>query len=113
MLIVLCDKAYELLTQCAPVHQQIAKQLVEHGQVLKPELDALAKHDEFVALRATLTDGQMESEVRVNLRAVIQDELRAVPQPLAPPPTQGRNERCACGSGRKYKQCHGGPNPPS
>ena len=23
-------------------------------------------------------------------------------------PTQGRNERCACGSGKKYKRCCGG-----
>ncbi|MEO8303885.1 MAG: DUF5672 family protein [Betaproteobacteria bacterium] len=26
---------------------------------------------------------------------------------LARPPLVGRNERCPCGSGRKYKQCHG------
>ena len=23
----------------------------------------------------------------------------------------GRNEQCPCGSGKKYKQCHGAPNP--
>ncbi|HVT60978.1 MAG TPA: SEC-C metal-binding domain-containing protein [Thermoanaerobaculia bacterium] len=25
----------------------------------------------------------------------------------------GRNDPCPCGSGRKYKKCHGGPQPPS
>lgn len=24
----------------------------------------------------------------------------------------GRNDPCPCGSGRKFKKCHGGPNPP-
>jgi hypothetical protein len=27
--------------------------------------------------------------------------------PLRPPLRQGRNERCGCGSGSKYKHCHG------
>jgi hypothetical protein len=26
--------------------------------------------------------------------------------------TTGRNEPCHCGSGRKYKHCHGSPSPP-
>lgn len=30
-------------------------------------------------------------------------------QPEAP--KVGRNERCPCGSGRKYKHCHGAPSP--
>jgi hypothetical protein len=25
----------------------------------------------------------------------------------------GRNDPCPCGSGKKYKKCHGGPNPPA
>lgn len=39
-------------------------------------------------------------------------------KPIASPPTKpaswgkiGRNEPCPCGSGRKYKLCHGGPTP--
>jgi hypothetical protein len=28
-------------------------------------------------------------------------------------PEAGRNAPCPCGSGQKYKKCHGGPNPPS
>jgi hypothetical protein len=29
-----------------------------------------------------------------------------------PPPKVGRNEPCPCGSGKKYKHCHGGINAP-
>ena len=29
------------------------------------------------------------------------------PRPAKPRSTVGRNERCPCGSGLKYKQCHG------
>ncbi len=32
---------------------------------------------------------------------------------LARPPVVGRNEPCPCGSGRKYKQCHGALGPDS
>jgi hypothetical protein len=38
--------------------------------------------------------------------------LRPEPLKSAPPPPQrkiGRNEPCPCGSGRKYKRCHGRP----
>lgn len=30
-----------------------------------------------------------------------------LPQPLGKPPTQGRNDRCSCGSGLKHKRCCG------
>lgn len=29
-------------------------------------------------------------------------------QPIRVEPKQGRNEKCACGSGKKFKNCHGG-----
>jgi hypothetical protein len=28
-------------------------------------------------------------------------------------PKRGRNDPCPCGSGRKYKKCHGGQHPAS
>ncbi len=31
----------------------------------------------------------------------------AKPQPLHSSPKVGRNDPCPCGSGKKYKQCHG------
>jgi hypothetical protein len=35
--------------------------------------------------------------------------IRVAPSPLASTPKVGRNERCPCGSGLKYKHCHGLP----
>ena len=29
------------------------------------------------------------------------------PQPIQAGPKVGRNDPCPCGSGKKYKQCHG------
>ncbi|MFL6109380.1 MAG: SEC-C metal-binding domain-containing protein, partial [Marmoricola sp.] len=39
-------------------------------------------------------------------------ELRSQPASNADDPFTGvgRNEQCPCGSGKKYKQCHGAPN---
>src|SRR5262249_25412540 len=37
---------------------------------------------------------------------LVEDEL--VQEPYRAPPRIGRNEPCPCGSGRKYKKCHGG-----
>ena len=34
---------------------------------------------------------------------------RAIGQPVQPRPKVGRNESCPCGSGFKYKHCHGLP----
>lgn len=30
-------------------------------------------------------------------------------KPILAPKTQGRNDKCNCGSGKKYKNCHGSP----
>jgi hypothetical protein len=41
---------------------------------------------------------------------IIRDGMFAAVEPDAPPvifPTQRRNQLCACGSGKKYKRCHG------
>jgi TPR repeat protein len=37
----------------------------------------------------------------------------AVTRPLRAVETPGRNDACGCGSGNKYKKCHGAANPPS
>jgi preprotein translocase subunit SecA len=36
-----------------------------------------------------------------------QTQERAKPQPVVVEKHVGRNEPCPCGSGKKYKQCHG------
>ncbi|MDH4347786.1 MAG: SEC-C metal-binding domain-containing protein, partial [Gemmatimonadota bacterium] len=39
--------------------------------------------------------------------AAVRTSLGPVPTGAAPPPEVGRNEPCPCGSGKKYKKCHG------
>jgi preprotein translocase subunit SecA len=34
-------------------------------------------------------------------------EKKKKPQPVRAQPTAGRNEPCPCGSGKKFKKCHG------
>ena len=51
--------------------------------------------------------GELETrQRRVELAAKVSARPRAVPTKV------GRNERCPCGSGRKYKHCHGRPGRP-
>lgn len=39
--------------------------------------------------------------------AVAQENENVIPLPVRSSPKVGRNEPCPCGSGKKYKQCHG------
>jgi hypothetical protein len=57
---------------------------------------------------------------RTGLWALALGAIRAVDRHLQGPdkPVQvtkqpGPNEPCSCGSGKKFKKCHGGPNPPT
>ena len=40
--------------------------------------------------------------------AGVLDRLAVASEPIRVPPRTGRNEQCPCGSGKKYKRCHGG-----
>ncbi len=77
-----------------------------------------------VALRDYLDDRKgkpAQPPARVASRAPVSSPAPTVPvrkaapspaarRPTGPPvPKVGRNEPCPCGSGKKYKQCHGMP----
>lgn len=49
---------------------------------------------------------QREVHIPAPLQALF-DQRRGAPMSVEPRRKIGRNERCPCGSGRKYKQCHG------
>ncbi len=54
------------------------------------------------AERLRLAEGELEArELKAQLAS------RLVPRPTEKSVKPGRNERCPCGSGLKYKQCHG------
>lgn len=62
---------------------------------------------ELAACRERLNE--RDREVR-DLRRRLQEAIRRPQPPVAPADGRpGRNERCPCGSGFKYKHCHGLP----
>lgn len=62
---------------------------------------------EFDRIRAEAERlGTRIAELR-SLERNLEIRSRMADQPPPPVPKVGRNERCPCGSGRKYKQCHG------
>ncbi len=80
---------------------------LDHSVALLGRLRAdLEQREQMLALR----EAEVESEVR-RLRALeSQLEARAARQRWSTPPGSpkpGRNDPCPCGSGRKYKHCHG------
>lgn len=57
--------------------------------------------DEIVAGAGGRRPNMVTAPLHVGEHVVVEDK----PEPE--PETQGRNEPCACGSGRKFKKCHG------
>ena len=73
---------------------EVERRLAERVEVLDARERSLTEREQ--ALRAS------EQRLRTDQR-----NLRAKQSPLASTPKIGRNERCPCGSGLKYKHCHG------
>ena len=86
-------------TTAAELADQIAEKAAERSQ----RMDARQREQ---AVRA---DGLRTKEERLR---TWERELRTPQNPTDQPRDDvkvGRNERCPCGSGLKYKHCHGGP----
>ena len=81
------------------VHQQQDVAAVEQQ---RPAMHMEFHHDE-------LAPAQVLNEVQEEeLAATGTDDVQARPQPyVREVPKVGRNDPCPCGSGKKYKQCHG------
>lgn len=84
-----------------------AEELLREGVRLDPEGEPWA--DRLAWFRFDRGDAETASALWRGLgdTAEDSDDLRQLEAlPAAPTVTLGRNERCWCGSGRKYKQCH-------
>ena len=79
------------------------------GQVARRESDASAVEERLRAWNEHLRKREGELETREH-RAELTAKMSA--RPREAPTKFGRNERCPCGSGRKYKHCHGRPGRP-
>jgi uncharacterized protein len=94
----------------------------DHGGAVLPMFALAHENDPDPELRHTVVDGSKRDELIAYMIAGLvkayawfapqrRDAMAAyaAPQrPLRSGPKVGRNEACPCGSGRKYKHCHGG-----
>lgn len=92
-------------------HQAAANEVAR----LRPYEEAMADGDRqafqeqkrmIVDLRRFGGPQQRRVDIPAPLQALF-DQRRGSPAAVEPRRKVGRNERCPCGSGRKYKQCHG------
>jgi uncharacterized protein len=77
------------------------KKLVEAYQ------DADARHQAFVELIAPAA--RNIHAYWLALRAPARDTIADTRRPIHKMPVPGRNDPCPCGSGKKFKHCHGAP----
>ncbi len=75
-------------------------------QVARREESASGAEERLRAWNEHLRKWETELETREQ-RAELTEKMSARPRTV--PPKVGRNERCPCGSGLKYKHCHGLP----
>jgi uncharacterized protein YecA (UPF0149 family) len=102
----------ELASVVIGTSEEIASPLVmEAEKNLAIQEAALAAVEKRLALESTrLQQWERQLEYRRDELHRREPRLRspALPQPSAvPSPRVGRNDLCPCGSGAKYKRCHG------
>jgi hypothetical protein len=104
----------ELATIVTGARDEIARgpTSMEAEQNLAAQQAAVAEVEEHLAIEARRLQ-QWERQLEYRRDELLRMELRlrspAPPQPLTSPSRSvGRNEPCPCGSGVKYKRCHGG-----
>jgi hypothetical protein len=97
-------KEYRLVDYVVPVRAQYAVILAYCGEVdaarrLIAELEAFAV--------AEFRRRELENQARLIEKIAVERPFILRPSIQANVPKVGRNERCPCGSGKKYKKCHG------
>jgi preprotein translocase subunit SecA len=96
------------------MHQELASVV---GEDLEGLAERLAEREAVVVVRESELAEAAESvrvrEVEVGMRerrlAEHQEKTPHAPLEQWVPPKRGRNEKCWCGSKKKYKNCHGKP----
>jgi uncharacterized protein YecA (UPF0149 family) len=54
-----------------------------------------------------LEPGEATDKWRTEVQAIIEAEAKEAQKPYIAPVVPGRNDPCHCGSGKKFKKCHG------
>ncbi len=102
------DDAYQRRGSMGDVQEQLAPREAEldaREERLDVRERALDTEADQIAAEAKRL-GSWQAQLR-SLEHNLETRSRIAVQPAPPVPRVGRNERCPCGSGRKYKQCHG------
>ena len=92
------------------LHQELASVVDED---LDRTATMLGEREALVAAgEAALAGREREAATREKALAIREQRLAAptktsAPRPIAPVSKLGRNESCWCGSGKKFKYCHG------
>jgi len=94
------------------MHEELASVVDEDLEGLAERLSereaAIAAHDsELTGAAESVRVREVEVEMREGRLAEHQEKTPSAPLEQWVPPKRGRNEKCWCESGRKYKNCHG------
>jgi uncharacterized protein len=71
--------------------------------------DSTARHQEYVDQIAPAARRIHAYWLARRARTAGEESHRSPQQPIRKPSSPGRNEPCPCGSGKKFKRCHGAP----
>ena len=79
--------------------------IFDHTQSIKR--GPIHKKDDLSNVQTTKSEASSYSGGGTNEAGMHDTRQRVKPQPVTVEKVVGRNEPCPCGSGKKYKQCHG------
>ncbi|MFT4269071.1 MAG: preprotein translocase subunit SecA [Xenophilus sp.] len=106
-------EAFELFGQLLDsVKNEVTRQLmnvrVQSSQQLEDAADAMESRGENISnITYTAPTETGEAEVRVDEESIGRAAVGGLPAGAAAFARVGRNDPCPCGSGKKYKHCHG------
>jgi hypothetical protein len=95
---------YRLVEYVVPVKAQYAVVLAYCGE-LEPARGLIRELKAFAV--SDYRREELENQTRLIEKIAVEQPFIARPSIEANVPKVGRNERCPCGSGKKYKKCHG------
>lgn len=85
--------------------------LFKLGSEKRPAMLVVKSEKRKTALQKICDENGWHCEIEVDKEAEENiadlDELQNPPEPVKVEKTIGRNDPCTCGSGKKYKHCHG------
>ena len=95
-------ESFDLFQQLLLSIKEDVIRILSHVQVRSPEDVAAEERQKRERAQAAM---QFQHEQAQTATQVMGEAM--VRNPSKPPVKVGRNEVCPCGSGKKYKQCHG------